>query len=292
MSCTRAHTVVTGASSGIGRATALRLAAAGQHVYAGVRSEADGEKLTGSATGGQLTPLALDVTDAAQIAAAYATVAEHVGPAGLDGLVDNAGIGVAAPAELLPLDTFRRLLEINVVGQLAVTQAFLPLLRLARGRVVMISTIGVRFRPPFAGALDATKAALAELAHAFRQELAPWGVRVILVEPASIASPAADKVAKDAAATLAAAEPERRALYEDVFTKMVAQVVRRERNGSPPEVAAETIVQALTTPNPKSTYLTGKFARRMATISALPTPVVDAVRRRVFHLPAPGSLAR
>jgi NAD(P)-dependent dehydrogenase (short-subunit alcohol dehydrogenase family) len=290
MNCTRPHTVVTGASSGIGRATALRLAAAGQHVYAGVRTEADGEKLVASVTGGELTPLLLDVTDAGQIAAASATVAGHVGPAGLDGLVDNAGIGVAAPAELLPLDTFRRLLEINVVGQLAVTQAFLPLLRLARGRIVMISTIGVRFRPPFAGALDATKAALAELAHALRQELAPWGVRVILVEPASIASPAADKVAKDA--TLAAAEPDRRALYEDVFTTMVAQVVRRERNGSPPEVPAETIFRALTDRDPRSTYLTGKFARRMATISRLPTPVIDAIRRRIFGLPAPGSLAR
>ena len=292
MNCTRPHTVVTGASSGIGRATALRLAAAGQHVYAGIRTETDGEKLAGSAGGGELTPLLLDVTDAGQIAAACATVAEHVGPAGLDGLVDNAGIGVAAPAELLPLDTFRRLLEINVVGQLAVTQAFLPSLRLARGRVVMISTIGVRFRPPFAGALDATKAALGELAHALRQELSPWGVRVILVEPASIASPAADKVAKDAAATLAAAEPERRALYEDVFTAMVAKVVRRERNGSPPEVVAETIARALTSRDPRSTYLTGKFARRMATISLLPTPVIDAIRRRIFGLPAPGSLAR
>ena len=291
MNCTRPHTVVTGASSGIGRATALRLAATGQHVYAGVRAEADGEKLAGSATGGQLTPLLLDVTDRGQIAAAYATVAEHVGPAGLDGLVDNAGIGVAAPAELLPLDTFRRLLEINVVGQLAVTQAFLPLLRLARGRVVMISTIGVRFRPPFAGALDATKAALAELGHALRQELAPWGIRVILVEPASIASSAADKVATDAAATLAAAEPERRALYEDSFTRMVAQVVRRERNGSAPEVAAETIVRALTDRDPRSLYLTGKFARRMATISRLPTPALDAIRRRIFGLPALGSLA-
>jgi NAD(P)-dependent dehydrogenase (short-subunit alcohol dehydrogenase family) len=289
MTCTRTHTLVTGASSGIGRATALRLAAAGQHVYAGVRTEADGAELAHAAAGWELTPLILDVTDTDQIAAACAIVTEHVGTAGLDGLVDNAGIGVAAPAELLPLDTFRRLLEINVIGQLAVTQAFLPLLRSARGRIVMISTIGVRFRPPFAGPLDATKAALAELAHALRQELAPWGIRVILVEPASIASPAADKVAHDAADTLAAAEPQRRALYEDTFTNMIAQVVRREKNGSPPDVAAETIVRALTARRPRTTYLTGKYARRMATISLLPTRVLDAVRRRIFGLPGSGS---
>jgi NAD(P)-dependent dehydrogenase (short-subunit alcohol dehydrogenase family) len=291
VNCSRPHTLVTGASSGIGRATALRLAAAGQHVYAGVRTEADGTSVAGAAADGELTPVFLDVTDAAQIATASATVTEHVGSAGLDGLVDNAGIGVAAPTELLPLDTFRRLLEINVVGQLAVTQAFLPLLRRARGRIVVISTIGVRFRPPFAGPLDATKAALAELAHALRQELAPWGIRVILVEPASISSAAADKVARDAAAILDAAEPQRRALYDDVFTRMVALVVRREKNGSPPEIVADTIVRALTSRRPKSTYLTGKYARRMATVSLLPTPVIDAARRRVFGLPSPNSLA-
>jgi NAD(P)-dependent dehydrogenase (short-subunit alcohol dehydrogenase family) len=290
VTCTRPHTLVTGASSGIGRATVLRLAAAGQHVYAGVRTDADGAALTEAAAGRELTPVVLDVTDPVQIAAAATTVADHVGPAGLDGLVDNAGIGVAAPVELLPLDTFRRLLEINVVGQLAVTQTFLPLLRSARGRIVVISTIGVRFRPPFAGPLDATKAALAELAHALRQELAPWGLRVILIEPASIASPAADKVARDAEATLAGADPASRALYADTFTRMIAQVVSRERNGSPPEVAAETIVRALTAARPRDVYRTGKFARPMAALSVLPTPALDALRRRLFGLPAPGSL--
>jgi NAD(P)-dependent dehydrogenase (short-subunit alcohol dehydrogenase family) len=133
MSCTRKHTLVTGASSGIGRATALRLAADGQHVYAGVRHPADGEKLASSATNGEVTPLILDVTDASHIAAAAGAVAEHTGAHGLDGLVNNAGIGLACPAELLALDMFRRLLEINVVGQLAVTQALLPSLRRARG---------------------------------------------------------------------------------------------------------------------------------------------------------------
>jgi NAD(P)-dependent dehydrogenase (short-subunit alcohol dehydrogenase family) len=289
VNCTRTHILVTGASSGIGRATALRLAAADHHVYAGVRTEADGKDLVHAAEGGEVSAVLLDVTDADQIAAACAAVTEHVGGAGLEGLVDNAGIGVAAPTELLRLDAFRRLLEINLIGQLAVTQAFLPLLRLARGRIVVISTIGVRFRPPFAGPLDATKAALSELAHALRQELAPWGVRVILVEPASIASPAADKVARDAAGTLAAAEPDRRVLYEKTFTHMIGVMMRREKNGSSPDVVARTIARALTETRPRSTYLTGRYARRMATISRLPVPVLDAIRRRIFGLPAPGS---
>jgi NAD(P)-dependent dehydrogenase (short-subunit alcohol dehydrogenase family) len=290
VTCARTHVLITGASSGIGRATAQRLAAAGHHVYAGVRTDAAGKDLAASVEGGELTPLLLDVTDAGQIAAARAAVAEHVGPAGLDGLVDNAGIGVAAPTELLGLDAFRRLLEVNLVGQLAVTQAFLPLLRQARGRIVMISTIGVRFRPPFAGPLDATKAALAELAHALRQELAPWGVRVVLVEPASVDSAAADKVAQDAAETLAAAEPGRRALYEETFTHMIGVMMRREKNGSPPDVVARTVARALTAGHPRASYLTGRYARRMATISRLPIPVLDAIRRRIFGLPAPGSL--
>ncbi|HTT51589.1 MAG TPA: SDR family NAD(P)-dependent oxidoreductase [Streptosporangiaceae bacterium] len=291
MSCTRKHTLVTGASSGIGRATALRLAADGQHVYAGVRNPTDGEKLARSATGGELTPLILDVTDAGHIAAAAGAVAGHTGASGLDGLVNNAGIGLACPAELLPLDTFRRLLEINVVGQLAVTQALLPSLRRARGRIVIISTIGVRFNPPFASALDAAKAALTALADALRQELAPWDMRVVLIQPASINSGAADKVARDAAAAMAAAPAQGRALYEGTFAKMIAVMQRREGNGSRPDVVAATITQALTSSHPRSVYLTGKDARRLAILSLLPAPALDTARRRVFRLPAPGSLA-
>ena len=289
MECTRKHTLVTGCSSGIGRATALRLAAAGQHVYAGVRSQADGDQLARSAAGGEITPLILDITVPGHIATAADVVTGHT--ARLDGLVNNAGFGLASPTELVQLDAFRRQLEVNVTGQLAVTQAFLPSLRRARGRIVMVSTIGVRFNPPFAGALDATKAALEALGDALRQELAPWGVRVVLIEPASINSGAADKVTRDAAKAMAAAAPQGRALYEDTFAKMLAVLQRREGSGSPPDVAAATIVSALTAARPRGVYLTGKDSRRLAVLSKLPTPILDALRRRIFRLPAPGSLA-
>jgi NAD(P)-dependent dehydrogenase (short-subunit alcohol dehydrogenase family) len=289
MTCTHQHIVVTGASSGIGRATALRFAAAGHHVYVGVRSPVDGEKLVRAAPDGVLMPLLLDVTDADQIAEAVRTVSEQTG-ARLDGLINNAGIGLASPSELVPLDTFRRLLEINLTGQLAVTQAFLPQLRRAHGRIVMIGTIGVRFNPPFAGPLDATKAALTGLADALRQELAPWGVRVVVVEPASINSAAPDKVVQDAQAVMAAVAPPARALYQETFSRMLEVMLKRERDGSAPEVAAETIFRAMTTPRPRAVYLTGKNARRLSTISRLPTPLLDAVRRRIFRLPAPRSL--
>jgi NAD(P)-dependent dehydrogenase (short-subunit alcohol dehydrogenase family) len=286
MTCRHPHTLVTGASSGIGRATALRLVAAGHHVFAGVRRDAAARELVDEAGPG-LTPLRLDITAADQIAEAATVVGAHT--TALDGLVNNAGVGLAAPVELLPLDAFRAHLEINVTGQLAVTQAFLPLLRQARGRIVFVSTIGVRFRPPFAGALDAAKAATATLADALRQELAPWDVRVVLVEPASINSAAADKVARDAEAILRAASPAARALYEDTFSAMLAVMMRREQAGSPPDVAARTIVEALTRPRPRDVYLTGRFAHRLALISKLPAPALDAVRRRIFGLPAPGS---
>ncbi len=289
MNCTHQHTLVTGASSGIGRATALRLAAAGQHVYAGVRRPGDGQELARSASGGELSPLILDVTDGSHIAAAVEAVAGHTSR--LDGLVNNAGIGLACPTELVRLDDFRRSLEVNVTGQLAVTQAFLPLLRRAPGRIVVISSIGVRFNPPFAGPLDATKAALAALADSLRQELAPWGIKVVLIEAASINSAAADKTARDAAAVMAAATPEGRGLYADAFTRMLAVMERREGNGSPPDVAAATIVRALTAGRPRTVYLTGKNSRWLAMLSLLPVPLLDAARRRVFRLPAPGSLA-
>ena len=288
MNCTRTHTLVTGSSSGIGRATALRLAAAGQHVYAGVRHPEDGEKLVRSAAGGEITPLILDVTEPGHIEAAAAAIAAH---GRLDGLVNNAGYGLACPTELVPLAAFRRQLEVNVTGQLAVTQAMLPALRQARGRIVMVSTIGVRFTPPFAGPLDAAKAALTALGDTLRQELAPWGVRVVLVEPASINSGAADKVTRDAAAALDAAGPRGRALYEAAFTNMLEVMERRESHGSPPEVAAAAIVRALTAPRPRAVYLTGRYSRRLALLSGLPVPVLDRARRRVFHLPAPGTLA-
>jgi NAD(P)-dependent dehydrogenase (short-subunit alcohol dehydrogenase family) len=294
MNCSRQHTLVTGSSSGIGRATALRLAAAGQHVYAGVRHLEDGEKLISAAAGGEITPLILDVTEPGHIEAAAAAIAAHGASAahgGLDGLVNNAGYGLACPTELVPLAAFRRQLEVNVTGQLAVTQAMLPALRQARGRIVMVSTIGVRFTPPFAGPLDAAKAALTALGDTLRQELAPWDVRVVLVEPASINSGAADKVTRDAAAVLDAAGPHGRALYQDAFTNMLEVMARREANGSPPDVAAATIVRALTAPRPRAVYLTGRYSRRLALLSRLPVPVLDRARRRVFHLPAPGTLA-
>jgi NAD(P)-dependent dehydrogenase (short-subunit alcohol dehydrogenase family) len=292
--CTRPHVLVTGASTGIGRATALDLAARGQHVYAGVRRPTDGAALekaaAEAASPGELTPLLLDVTDPAQIAAAVDTVTGHVGPAGLTGLVNNAGIGVFAPLELTGVETFRRILEINVTGQLALTQAFLPLLRRDQGRIVMIGSIGARFTPPFVGSLAATKSALAAMTEALRQELAPWNIRVVLVEPASIHSEAVGKLDHDTRQLMDQASPEGRALYEDAFGRLVAGFSALHEKGSPPSVVARTVAHALTASRPRARYLTGKNGYRMAFMAAvLPTRAQDALRRKLAHQPVPGS---
>lgn len=291
--CTSAHVVITGASSGIGRATALHLARSGHHVFAGVRKQADGDALKDAAPGCAITPLLLNVTDPVQIGSAVEAVTEHTGLAGLDGLVNNAGIGVFSPVELTPLADFRRLLEVNVTGQLAVTQAFLPLLRRAQGRIVMIGSIGVRFIPPYVGPLAASKSALDTLANALRQELAPWNIGVSTVEPASIHSEAVGKLDQDLENLLAAAVPSRRSLYEESLRRMVRIFADQHRQGSPPEVAAKVVAHALTSSRPRAHYLAGKNSRRMAIMAAvLPTPLLDALRRRRAQLPAPGSLVR
>jgi NAD(P)-dependent dehydrogenase (short-subunit alcohol dehydrogenase family) len=288
--CARPHVLVTGASSGIGKATALILAARGWHVYAGVRKPADGVALAAAAAE-ELTPLLLDVTDAAQIAAATKIIDEHVGSAGLAALVNNAGIGVFGPLELIGIEQFRRQLDVNVTGQLAVTQAVLPMMRRARGRVVMIGSIGTRFTPPFIGPLAASKSALASLSTALRQELAPFGIRVVLVEPGSIRSEAVGKLEADARHVLSEASPGGRALYQDAFLHLVGFFSALHHKGSPPEAVAKAVERAVTTPRPRARYLAGKNARRMALAAAVLPPVAqDALRRRLSHQPAPESL--
>jgi NAD(P)-dependent dehydrogenase (short-subunit alcohol dehydrogenase family) len=197
----------------------------------GVRKPDDGVALQRDA-GGAITPLILDITDAEQISAAVDTVSTHVEDAGLAGLVNNAGIGALGPLELMPLEEFRRQLEVNVTGQLAVTQAFLPLLRQARGRIVFMGSIGDRAVLPFLGSLCGCKFAVAAMADAFRQELASWGVRVVLVEPAAIASEAPGKLEREAERFLSESRGAGRALYEDAFRRLVTQFTGYLRAGT------------------------------------------------------------
>ena len=201
--------VVTGASSGIGEATALELRSLGFSVVAGVRSREDGERL--GAQG--LTPLRLEITDAASIAAAAAEVESLVGADGLAGLVNNAGIAVAAPIEFVPLDELRRALEVNLVGQVAVTQAFLPLLRIAEGRVINISSIAGRVALPLMGPYAASKFALEGVSDSLRRELHGQGIEVVAIEPGGIKTPIWEKGVADAERMTDALPPEAQLHY-------------------------------------------------------------------------------
>jgi NAD(P)-dependent dehydrogenase (short-subunit alcohol dehydrogenase family) len=293
MTCAHPHVVVTGASSGIGRATALRLAAAGWHVCAGVRNDNDGESLRrASQSGADVTPLLMDVTDPEQIKAAAEAVTQHVGGGGINALVNNAGIGITSPMELVRLESLRKQFEINVFGQVAVTQAFLPLLRRSRGRIVVIGSIGDRMTPPFGGPLAASKSAIASIADAFRQELAPWGIRVVLLAPGTIRTDAVDKLKRDAITTADAYTPEEAELYRDSYLGVVEVAMARESNGSPPAVVADLVLKVLTKPRPRARYVVGKDAHLLANVTRFtPTLMFDAMRRKLFHLPAPGSRA-
>ena len=177
--------VITGASTGIGAACALHLDQWGWRVFAGVRKQGDAEALRAQGSA-RLTPVSLDVTDTVSISTAASAVAGAVGAAGLAGLVNNAGIVVPGPIELLPLSDLRRQLEINVVGQVAVTQAFLPLIRAGRGRIVNMGSIAGRMATPFTGAYGASKFALEALTDALRLELQPWGISVSIIEPGAV----------------------------------------------------------------------------------------------------------
>jgi NAD(P)-dependent dehydrogenase (short-subunit alcohol dehydrogenase family) len=276
--------VVTGASTGIGRATALHLAARGFEVYAGVRREADAHALRDAAPA-HVHPLRLDVADAATIVAAGDAVAAGVEGAGLAGLVNNAGITIGGPLEFLDLDALRRQLEVNVVGAVAVTQRMLPLLRARRGRVVNVSSVGGRVPPPFIAPYAASKAALATLSDSLRRELRPWGIWVAVIEPGAIATPMWDKGAAQVDERLGSLSPEERALYGAVLPRMREVTARSARRAVPPERVAKVIEHALTASRPRGRYLVGPDARVQAALRHLPARASDALVARIMRLP-------
>jgi NAD(P)-dependent dehydrogenase (short-subunit alcohol dehydrogenase family) len=249
--------VITGASTGIGAASALALDRAGWRVFAGVRRAEDGAALRQQASD-RLVPLELDVADAASIAAATATVGAALGEAGLDGLVNNAGISVAAPLEFVPVAELRRQLDVNVVAQVAVTQAFLPLLRLARGRIVNMGSMSGVMALPFLGPYAASKFALEALTDSLRVELRPWGIEVIIIEPGGIATPIWTK-SLAAADRLLEGMPQLIFDYYGPAIKGMRRLVQRtSETGLPVRLVAEAVTDALTARRPKTRYRVAK----------------------------------
>jgi NAD(P)-dependent dehydrogenase (short-subunit alcohol dehydrogenase family) len=280
--------LITGASTGIGRATALRLAASGWTVLAGVREEAAGDRLLEeSRAAGRLIPLVVDVTDASQVAEAAEQVGEQAARSGvsarggLDALVNNAGIGIGGPLELVSADDLRRQFDVNVFAQVAVTQAMLPALRVARGRIVFVSSIGGRVAMAFTAPYAASKHAIEALGDALRVELRSSGVRVALVEPGSVATPIWDK--SRAEADRVVIPPELQDVYGRIPAAMDKVLEDTARRGVPPERVAETIERALTSPRMKARYVVGTDAKAMLIVKRLlPDLVFDRVARRAL----------
>lgn len=276
--------LITGASTGIGRATALRLDAAGWRVFAGVRKETDADALRAAASD-QLTPIVLDVTDARQIAAAAAQLGLGLGEAGLDGLVNNAGIALPGPLETMPIEDFRRQLEVSLTGQVAVTQAFLPQIRRARGRVIFISSIGGRIAFPLTGAYHAAKFGLEAAGDVFRQELRSWGIGVSIVEPGSIDTRIWRAIEGGAGEHNEAVNAGREALYGKAMKRYRKVVNNLAERGIPPEKVAAVVEKALSTGRPRSRYLVGLDAKLQARLKILvPTPVFDWAVARLMDL--------
>lgn len=252
--------VITGASTGIGKACALHLDKLGYKVFAGVRQQADAETLQQQASA-QLVPLFIDVTDVEAIHLAANTVAAAAEKSGLAGLVNNAGIAVGSPLEFLPIAQLRSQLEINVIGQIAATQAFLPLLRRAKGRIINMSSISGRIAMPFVGPYAASKFALEALTDSLRVELKPWGIEVISIQPGAIDTPIWDKSINRADIMRHNFAPEAEQLYGPLMSVVRRSMIRAGQSGISAEKVAQIVARALATPRPKTRYVVGKDAK-------------------------------
>ncbi len=281
----RKTVVITGASSGIGWASVARMVRSGWQVFATVRQSADGEKLQ-SEFGPQVRPAIMDVTQRATIAAAAELVASHLQGRGLDGLVNVAGIGMVRPAEYVTPGDLQEIFEVNFFGQVAVTQALLHLLSKVRGRIVNISSVGAHIPIPFGGLLNASKSAFGMFSDVMRLELRPFGVRVCVIEPGSIATPAVKKTLGNIDAVVANLPPGGRQQYGDMMKHFAARAYEREVNGSPPDVVAQAVQHALTSGRPKIRYVVGKDAKLLKTAATvLPDRLLDSMVSRIAGLP-------
>lgn len=275
MAVTQRAVLVTGASGGIGSALAQALAQRGYLVFAGVRGD-DGSL---AAVPG-VRVVTLDVTDPDSVAAAAKQVGREV--RGLHAVVNNAGVIVQGPLELVPAEELRRQFEVNTFGPTYVMQAFLPLLRAGAGRLVNISAPTARTPLPFLAPISASKAALAALSEALRVELAAWHVPVVLVEPGSTATAIFAKADAAAQTALGAADPQRVALYRNQLTAVGKAMAKQQPRAIDPVVRA--VVTAVDTRRPKRRYVVGSDARSLGMLSHLPAGLRDRLITSTFGL--------
>jgi NAD(P)-dependent dehydrogenase (short-subunit alcohol dehydrogenase family) len=270
--------VITGASTGIGAACALDLDRRGWRVFAGVRSEADADRLSQQGSD-RLWPVDLDVTEPEAIRAAAEQVAAEVGQRGLAGLINNAGILVAAPLELVSLDRLGRQLEVNVIGVVAVTQALLPLLRRGRGRIVNLGSLSGRVVAPFLAPYAASKFALEAVTDGLRVELGRWGISVSIVEPDSVATPIWNKLQTSAEQPDADLRGETRSLYEQDLNTLRKAAYVFDKTAMPVDRVVRAVRHALCAKRPKTRYPVG-IRTRLAFWAARHLP--DRLRDRLI----------
>lgn len=269
----RSAVLITGASSGIGFSTAVRLARRGTIVFAGIRRQVDGEALLRE-NSDRIKPMLLDVTDEVSLQRARTRI-ESLREFRLDALVNNAGIAVAGPLELLPQAELRRQFDVNFFAPMALTQAFLPLLRESGGRIVNVSSIAGKMSVPFLGAYSASKFALEAASDALRLELAPFGVAVSVVEPGDVRTAIWRRSSEASLRLLEQMSPQEREQYETMTRAMIVAAQRAERNAIPPERVAQAIERALFARRPRARYLVGAGARLRLVLGRLPEFVRD-----------------
>lgn len=278
--------LVTGASSGIGKASTFALLEAGLRVFAGVRNEQAGVRLREEApadTAERLAALPLDVTNDSQIHAAVERIAAATGSSGLWGLFNNAGISVAAPLEFVTTDDLRRQLEVNVVGQLAVTRAFIPLLRVARGRILTTGSVSGFIAMPGLGPYAMSKHAMEAFSDALRRELRPWGIHVSLLEPGTIATDIWQKGLAQFDETMREPPPGLVETYGGLLNSMHELAQKSVRHASPPSVVVQEVVHAFTAKRPRTRYRMGADSGMQRWISRLPDRWLDALLAKLLR---------
>lgn len=271
--------VITGASTGIGKATALHLDRLGFRIFAGVRKEADGIALARESSG-NLTYLQLDVTDEAAVTAAVETVTQYTGKR-LHGLINNAGVSLNGPLELIPAEKIRQVMDVNVLGLLTVTKAFIPLLRCGSGRIINISSGHGLLAVPDKSVYAASKFAVEAITDALRVELQPFGVFAASIVVGKVDTAVLGKILADRDQIIDNSPTEIVELYQPLFSYFDKQV--KELPGIPPTDVAHVVAQALMTENPKAQYLIGPGATKMKNLARLPVRLRDRLMIKALY---------
>jgi NAD(P)-dependent dehydrogenase (short-subunit alcohol dehydrogenase family) len=264
--------VITGAGSGIGNACAILLGKAGWNVFAGVRTQVDVDRIQQDPPQ-NVTPIQMDIISQASLQRAAQIITEKLEGRKLWALVNNAGIAIAGPLEFFPLEKLRHQLEVNLVGQIAVVQTFLPLIRTARGRIINISSVAGVVSSPFSGPYVASKHALEGITDVLRLELRPWGIRVSLVEPGEIATPIWTKTSDGIKNMISEFPPAARQMYApglEILGKLKV-------HGTSPDVVARAVMHAIESRKPRIRYFIGKDAKPAAFLRHLPSSIIDRI---------------